>query len=301
MVFEVYNINQEIRRGLIEEFASERSNKGYIEYLEYMADLEENNFSLYKTILMSLYPIFYLENLLDSIENENEREYIDYCEDDSSCFFYDEEEFSDITNIDDVIAFATDNPVFLISLLDKNCCFDSSNFLEKRSLLFDFSCYDSYLSKISPIYILDKLDCCYDITGDVLENMYNSFYQNSEEVDELSRRAFSYSKLFDFIYDLSIFDVDSFNSLMDEISKDSYLYINYLNSKGNANKQDKRFCCLMENENSDTINMEILRDEELTINLIDKYFTFKNLDDSMKDNIKSSIENIKLLKKEKDK
>ncbi len=70
MEYEVYNVNQFIRRLLMEEFCDPSSSKGYDEFSLYMDMLNREHPDLFRMILSALYPVFYLENAIKLLEVE---------------------------------------------------------------------------------------------------------------------------------------------------------------------------------------------------------------------------------------
>ena len=132
MEYEVYNVNQFIRRLLMEEFCDPSSSKGYDEFSLYMDMLNRKHPDLFRMILSALYPVFYLENAIkllevETIEDEN-------IEEEAELYVISREALCDVTTLDDVVKLAEEEDLFLDLLLENNEIFFGRGYLSKRSL-----------------------------------------------------------------------------------------------------------------------------------------------------------------------
>ncbi len=203
MEYEVYNVNQFIRRLLMEEFCDPSSSKGYDEFSLYMDMLNREHPDLFRMILSALYPVFYLENAIkllevETIEDEN-------IEEKAALYVISRESLYDVTTLDDVVKLAEEEDLFLDLLLENNEIFFGRGYLSKRSLFLSTDKdMDRYFLNISPSYMYEKTDCCIEITTKNIVDIYLNSYMESKYEEVLFKRLDAASNATKFLSNLGL-------------------------------------------------------------------------------------------------
>lgn len=305
MEYNVYNINQVIRRTIIEEFSEIISNKkdGYRKYLKYMNNLIEEDIETYKIIISALYPAFYLENSINLMEYNTFRELEDEFDEEvleEYDYVIDSDELDSISNIDELVFYSFKEPKFLSLLLENNEIFYSRSYLEKRSLMIGIGWLDKYFSLICPSYIFEKIDCCVEITPKDVISMYNLLCDNSLYLSDKAKELEAVSIIVEFLSEFSLYDNDNFNLVMSCMCTSARRYMRFLSDEEDLNIFDVHFIDMYDKNNKNgnetkTLYTNIISDRDIANNFVVRFLQYSFADK----NIKSKIDGDELNPKKK--
>lgn len=288
MEYDVNNINQFIRRLLIEEFCDSNSFRGYNDFVLYMNMLEEEHFDFYKALLSALYPVFYLENEMKLLETET----LDDEEIAQDCSFYvlSRDSLDDVDTLDDVVNLAHEEENFLELLLENNEIFFGRSYLSKRSLFLGTGKnMDSYFLNISPSYMYEKMDCCIEITTKNVLDIYLNGYMESQYDEVLFKRLDAANKTAKFLSNLKIYDTDNFLLLMKVMSEDTKRYLNYLKKEEDISKLDEKLIKIYDNKEGLALYNSIIDDNKASTDFFLRYSQYTLLDDEKKQEIDRTL------------
>lgn len=297
MKYDVYNINQIIRRTIIEEFSEILSYKrnGYSKYLKYMNDLIEEDINTYKIIISALYPAFYLENSINLMENEAFREYEDELDDEVleeyDSYVIAQDELDSISNIEELVSYSLEESKFLPLLLENNEIFYSRSYLEKRSLLLDIGHLDKYFCQICPSFIFEKMDCCMELTSNDVIDLYNFLCESSLCLSDRAKEIESAGLVVEFLSTLSLYDTDNFNSIMSCICTSTRKYMDFLSYEEDLNKFDLHFINMYDDKSKKgekikrVLYTNIINDSDIANNFVMRFLQYSFMDEDIKSKI----------------
>lgn len=284
MEYEVYNVNQFIRRLLMEEFCDPSSSKGYDEFSLYMDMLKREHPDLFRMILSALYPVFYLENSIkllevETIEDEN-------IEEEAELYVISREALYDVTTLDDVVNLAGEEDLFLDLLLENNEIFFGRGYLSKRSLFLSADKdMDRYFLNISPSYMYEKMDCCIEITTKNILDIYLNSYMESKYEEVLFKRLDAASNTTKFLSNLRTYDTDNFLLLMKTMTEDTRDYLNYLKKEDDVSKLDEKLIRICDTKEGMDLYNTIMDDSEASTDFFLRYSQYSLLDEGKKQEI----------------
>ena len=285
MEYEVYNVNQFIRRLLMEEFCDPSSSKGYDEFSLYMDMLKREHPDLFRMILSALYPVFYLENSIkllevETIEDEN-------IEEEAELYVISREALLDVTTLDDVVNLVEEEDLFLDLLLENNEIFFGRGYLSKRSLFLSADKdMDRYFLNISPSYMYEKMDCCIEITTKNILDIYLNSYMESKYEEVLFKRLDAASNATKF---LSNYDTDNFLLLMKTMTEDARDYLNYLKKEDDVSKLDEKLIRICDTKEGMDLYNTIMDDSEASTDFFLRYSQYSLLDEGKKQEIDKAL------------
>ena len=297
MEYEVYNVNQFIRRLLMEEFCDPSSSKGYDEFSLYMDMLKREHPDLFRMILSALYPVFYLENSIkllevETIEDEN-------IEEEAELYVISREALYDVTTLDDVVNLVEEEDLFLDLLLENNEIFFGRGYLSKRSLFLSADKdMDRYFLNISPSYMYEKMDCCIEITTknivqvEVREEhsyIYLNSYMESKYEEVLFKRLDAASNATKFLSNLRTYDTDNFLLLMKTMTEDARDYLNYLKKEDDVSKLDEKLIRICDTKEGMDLYNTIMDDSEASTDFFLRYSQYSLLDEGKKQEIDKAL------------
>ena len=284
MEYEVYNVNQFIRRLLMEEFCDPSSSKGYDEFSLYMDMLKREHPDLFRMILSALYPVFYLENSIkllevETIEDEN-------IEEEAELYVISREALYDVTTLDDVVNLVEEEDLFLDLLLENNEIFFGRGYLSKRSLFLSADKdMDRYFLNISPSYMYEKMDCCIEITTKNILDIYLNSYMESKYEEVLFKRLDAASNATKFLSNLRTYDTDNFLLLMKTMTEDTRDYLNYLKKEDDVSKLDEKLIRICNTKEGMDLYNTIMDDSEASTDFFLRYSQYSLLDEGKKQEI----------------
>lgn len=284
MEYEVYNVNQFIRRLLMEEFCDPSSSKGYDEFSLYMDMLNREHPDLFRMILSALYPVFYLENAIkllevETIEDEN-------IEEEAELYVISREALCDVTTLDDVVNLAEEEDLFLDLLLENNEIFFGRGYLSKSSLFLSADKdMDRYFLNISPSYMYEKMDCCIEITTKNIVDIYLNSYMESKYEEVLFKRLDAASNATKFLSNLRTYDTDNFLLLMKTMTEDIRDYLNYLKKEDDVSKLDEKLIRIYDTKEGMDLYNAIMDDSEASTDFFLRYSQYSLLDEGKKQEI----------------
>ena len=284
MEYEVYNVNQFIRRLLMEEFCDPSSSKGYDEFSLYMDMLNREHPDLFRMILSALYPVFYLENAIkllevETIEDEN-------IEEKAALYVISREALYDVTTLDDVVNLAKEEDLFLDLLLENNEIFFGRGYLSKRSLFLSTDKdMDRYFLNISPSYMYEKMDCCIEITTKNIVDIYLNSYMESKYEEVLFKRLDAACNVTKFLSNLRAYDTDNFLLLMKTMTEDARDYLNYLKKEDDVSKLDEKLIRIYDTKEGMDLYNAIMDDSEASTDFFLRYSQYSLLDEGKKQEI----------------
>lgn len=284
MEYEVYNVNQFIRRLLMEEFCDPSSSKGYDEFSLYMDMLNREHPDLFRMILSALYPVFYLENAIkllevETIEDEN-------IEEKAALYVISREALYDVTTLDDVVNLAKEEDLFLDLLLENNEIFFGRGYLSKRSLFLSTDKdMDRYFLNISPSYMYEKMDCCIEITTKNIVDIYLNSYMESKYEEVLFKRLDAACNATKFLSNLRTYDTDNFLLLMKTMTEDARDYLNYLKKEDDVSKLDEKLIRICDTKKGMDLYNAIMDDSEASTDFFLRYSQYSLLDEGKKQEI----------------
>lgn len=284
MEYEVYNVNQFIRRLLMEEFCDPSSSKGYDEFSLYMDMLNREHPDLFRMILSALYPVFYLENAIkllevETIEDEN-------IEEKAALYVISREALYDVTTLDDVVKLAEEEDLFLDLLLENNEIFFGRGYLSKRSLFLSTDKdMDRYFLNISPSYMYEKMDCCIEITTKNIVDIYLNSYMESKYEEVLFKRLDAACNATKFLSNLRTYDTDNFLLLMKTMTEDARDYLNYLKKEDDVSKLDEKLIRICDTKKGMDLYNAIMDDSEASTDFFLRYSQYSLLDEGKKQEI----------------
>lgn len=284
MEYEVYNVNQFIRRLLMEEFCDPSSSKGYDEFSLYMDMLNREHPDLFRMILSALYPVFYLENAIkllevETIEDEN-------IEEEAELYVISRKALWDVTTLDDVVNLAEEEDLFLDLLLENNEIFFGRGYLSKRSLFLSADKdMDRYFLNISPSYMYEKMDCCIEITTKNIVDIYLNSYMESKYEEVLFKRLDAASNTTKFLSNLRTYDTDNFLLLMKTMTEDIRDYLNYLKKEDDVSKLDEKLIRICDTKEGMDLYNTIMDDSEASTDFFLRYSQYSLLDEGKKQEI----------------
>lgn len=288
MEYEVYNVNQFIRRLLMEEFCDPSSSKGYDEFYTYMNMLNREHPDLFRMILSALYPVFYLENAIkllevETIEDEN-------IEEKAALYVISREALYDVTTLDDVVNLAEEEDLFLDLLLENNEIFFGRGYLSKRSLFLSADKdMDRYFLNISPSYMYEKMDCCIEITTKNIVDIYLNSYMESKYEEVLFKRLDAASNTTKFLSNLRTYDTDNFLLLMKTMTEDTIYYLNYLKKEDDVSKLDEKLIRICDTKEGMDLYNAIMDDSEASTDFFLRYSQYSLLDEGKKQEIDKAL------------
>ncbi len=288
MEYEVYNVNQFIRRLLMEEFCDPSSSKGYDEFSLYMDMLKREHPDLFRMILSALYPVFYLENSIkllevETIEDEN-------IEEEAELYVISREALYDVTTLDDVVNLVEEEDLFLDLLLENNEIFFGRGYLSKRSLFLSADKdMDRYFLNISPSYMYEKMDCCIEITTKNILDIYLNSYMESKYEEVLFKRLDAASNATKFLSNLRTYDTDNFLLLMKTMTEDARDYLNYLKKEDDVSKLDEKLIRICDTKEGMDLYNTIMDDSEASTDFFLRYSQYSLLDEGKKQEIDKAL------------
>lgn len=288
MEYEVYNVNQFIRRLLMEEFCDPSSSKGYDEFSLYMDMLKREHPDLFRMILSALYPVFYLENSIkllevETIEDEN-------IEEEAELYVISREALYDVTTLDDVVNLVEEEDLFLDLLLENNEIFFGRGYLSKRSLFLSADKdMDRYFLNISPSYMYEKMDCCIEITTKNILDIYLNSYMESKYEEVLFKRLDAASNATKFLSNLRTYDTDNFLLLMKTMTEDAKDYLNYLKKEDDVSKLDEKLIRICNTKEGMDLYNTIMDDSEASTDFFLRYSQYSLLDEGKKQEIDKAL------------
>lgn len=288
MEYEVYNVNQFIRRLLMEEFCDPSSSKGYDEFSLYMDMLKREHPDLFRMILSVLYPVFYLENSIkllevETIEDEN-------IEEEAELYVISREALLDVTTLDDVVNLVEEEDLFLDLLLENNEIFFGRGYLSKRSLFLSADKdMDRYFLNISPSYMYEKMDCCIEITTKNILDIYLNSYMESKYEEVLFKRLDAASNATKFLSNLRTYDTDNFLLLMKKMTEDARDYLNYLKKEDDVSKLDEKLIRICDTKEGMDLYNTIMDDSEASTDFFLRYSQYSLLDEGKKQEIDKAL------------
>lgn len=288
MEYEVYNVNQFIRRLLMEEFCDPSSSKGYDEFSLYMDMLKREHPDLFRMILSALYPVFYLENSIkllevETIEDEN-------IEEEAELYVISREALYDVTTLDDVVNLVEEENLFLDLLLENNEIFFGRGYLSKRSLFLSADKdMDRYFLNISPSYMYEKMDCCIEITTKNILDIYLNSYMESKYEEVLFKRLDAASNATKFLSNLRTYDTDNFLLLMKTMTEDARDYLNYLKKEDDVSKLDEKLIRICDTKEGMDLYNTIMDDSEASTDFFLRYSQYSLLDEGKKQEIDKAL------------
>ena len=288
MEYEVYNVNQFIRRLLMEEFCDPSSSKGYDEFSLYMDMLKREHPDLFRMILSALYPVFYLENSIkllevETIEDEN-------IEEEAELYVLSREALLDVTTLDDVVNLVEEEDLFLDLLLENNEIFFGRGYLSKRSLFLSADKdMDRYFLNISPSYMYEKMDCCIEITTKNILDIYLNSYMESKYEEVLFKRLDAASNATKFLSNLRTYDTDNFLLLMKTMTEDARDYLNYLKKEDDVSKLDEKLIRICNTKEGMDLYNTIMDDSEASTDFFLRYSQYSLLDEGKKQEIDKAL------------
>lgn len=288
MEYEVYNVNQFIRRLLMEEFCDPSSFKGYDEFSLYMDMLKREHPDLFRMILSALYPVFYLENSIkllevETIEDEN-------IEEEAELYVISREALLDVTTLDDVVNLVEEEDLFLDLLLENNEIFFGRGYLSKRSLFLSADKdMDRYFLNISPSYMYEKMDCCIEITTKNILDIYLNSYMESKYEEVLFKRLDAASNATKFLSNLRTYDTDNFLLLMKTMTEDARDYLNYLKKEDDVSKLDEKLIRICDTKEGMDLYNTIMDDSEASTDFFLRYSQYSLLDEGKKQEIDKAL------------
>lgn len=288
MEYEVYNVNQFIRRLLMEEFCDPSSSKGYDEFSLYMDMLKREHPDLFRMILSALYPVFYLENSIkllevETIEDEN-------IEEEAELYVISREALYDVTTLDDVVNLVEEEDLFLDLLLENNEIFFGRGYLSKRSLFLSADKdMDRYFLNISPSYMYEKMDCCIEITTKNILDIYLNSYMESKYEEVLFKRLDAASNATKFLSNLRTYDTDNFLLLMKTMTEDTRDYLNYLKKEDDVSKLDEKLIRICDTKEGMDLYNTIMDDSEASTDFFLRYSQYSLLDEGKKQEIDKAL------------
>ncbi len=288
MEYEVYNVNQFIRRLLMEEFCDPSSSKGYDEFSLYMDMLKREHPDLFRMILSALYPVFYLENSIkllevETIEDEN-------IEEEAELYVISREALLDVTTLDDVVNLVEEEDLFLDLLLENNEIFFGRGYLSKRSLFLSADKdMDRYFLNISPSYMYEKMDCCIEITTKNILDIYLNSYMESKYEEVLFKRLDAASNATKFLSNLRTYDTDNFLLLMKTMTEDARDYLNYLKKEDDVSKLDEKLIRICNTKEGMDLYNTIMDDSEASTDFFLRYSQYSLLDEGKKQEIDKAL------------
>lgn len=288
MEYEVYNVNQFIRRLLMEEFCDPSSSKGYDEFSLYMDMLKREHPDLFRMILSALYPVFYLENSIkllevETIEDEN-------IEEEAELYVISREALLDVTTLDDVVNLVEEEDLFLDLLLENNEIFFGRGYLSKRSLFLSADKdMDRYFLNISPSYMYEKMDCCIEITTKNILDIYLNSYMESKYEEVLFKRLDAASNATKFLSNLRTYDTDNFLLLMKTMTEDARNYLNYLKKEDDVSKLDEKLIRICDTKEGMDLYNTIMDDSEASTDFFLRYSQYSLLDEGKKQEIDKAL------------
>ena len=288
MEYEVYNVNQFIRRLLMEEFCDPSNSKGYDEFSLYMDMLKREHPDLFRMILSALYPVFYLENSIkllevETIEDEN-------IEEEAELYVISREALLDVTTLDDVVNLVEEEDLFLDLLLENNEIFFGRGYLSKRSLFLSADKdMDRYFLNISPSYMYEKMDCCIEITTKNILDIYLNSYMESKYEEVLFKRLDAASNATKFLSNLRTYDTDNFLLLMKTMTEDARDYLNYLKKEDDVSKLDEKLIRICDTKEGMDLYNTIMDDSEASTDFFLRYSQYSLLDEGKKQEIDKAL------------
>ena len=288
MEYEVYNVNQFIRRLLMEEFCDPSSSKGYDEFSLYMDMLNREHPDLFRMILSALYPVFYLENAIkllevETIEDEN-------IEEEAELYVISRKALCDVTTLDDVVKLAEEEDLFLDLLLENNEIFFGRGYLSKRSLFLSTDKdMDRYFLNISPSYMYEKMDCCIEITTKNIVDIYLNSYMESKYEEVLFKRLDAACNATKFLSNLRTYDTDNFLLLMKTMTEDARDYLNYLKKEDDVSKLDEKLIRICDTKEGRDLYNAIMDDSEASTDFFLRYSQYSLLDEGKKQEIDKAL------------
>lgn len=288
MEYEVYNVNQFIRRLLMEEFCDPSSSKGYDEFSLYMDMLKREHPDLFRMILSALYPVFYLENSIkllevETIEDEN-------IEEEAELYVISREALLDVTTLDDVVNLVEEEDLFLDLLLENNEIFFGRGYLSKRSLFLSADKdMDRYFLNISPSYMYEKMNCCIEITTKNILDIYLNSYMESKYEEVLFKRLDAASNATKFLSNLRTYDTDNFLLLMKTMTEDARDYLNYLKKEDDVSKLDEKLIRICDTKEGMDLYNTIMDDSEASTDFFLRYSQYSLLDEGKKQEIDKAL------------
>ena len=288
MEYEVYNVNQFIRRLLMEEFCDPSSSKGYDEFSLYMNMLNRERPDLFRMILSALYPVFYLENAIkllevETIEDEN-------IEEEAALYVISREALYDVTTLDDVVNLAEEEDLFLDLLLENNEIFFGRGYLSKRALFLSTDKdMDRYFLNISPSYMYEKMDCCIEITTKNIVDIYLNSYMESKYEEVLFKRLDAASNTTKFLSNLKTYDTDNFLLLMKTMTEDTRDYLNYLKKEDDVSKLDEKLIRICDTKEGMDLYNTIMDDSEASTDFFLRYSQYSLFDEGKKQEIDKAL------------
>ena len=288
MEYEVYNVNQFIRRLLMEEFCDPSSSKGYDEFSLYMDMLKREHPDLFRMILSALYPVFYLENSIkllevETIEDEN-------IEEEAELYVISREALYDVTTLDDVVNLVEEEDLFLDLLLENNEIFFGRGYLSKRSLFLSADKdMDRYFLNISPSYMYEKMDCCIEITTKNILDIYLNSYMESKYEEVLFKRLDAASNATKFLSNLRTYDTDNFLLLMKTMTEDARDYLNYLKKEDDVSKLDEKLIRICDTKEGMDLYNTIMDDSEASTDFFLRYSQYSLFDEGKKQEIDKAL------------
>lgn len=288
MEYEVYNVNQFIRRLLMEEFCDPNSSKGYDEFYTYMNMLNREHPDLFRMILSALYPVFYLENAIkllevETIEDEN-------IEEEAELYVISRKALYDVTTLDDVVNLAEEEDLFLDLLLENNEIFFGRGYLSKRSLFLSADKdMDRYFLNISPSYMYEKMDCCIEITTKNIVDIYLNSYMESKYEEVLFKRLDAASNTTKFLSNLRTYDTDNFLLLMKTMTEDIRDYLSYLKKEDDVSKLDEKLIRMCDTKEGMDLYNAIMDDSEASTDFFLRYSQYSLFDEGKKQEIDKAL------------
>lgn len=288
MEYEVYNVNQFIRRLLMEEFCDPSSSKGYDEFSLYMNMLKREHPDLFRMILSALYPVFYLENAIkllevETIEDEN-------IEEEAALYVISMEALYDVTTLDDVVNLVEEEDLFLDLLLENNEIFFGRGYLSKRSLFLSTDKdMDRYFLNISPSYMYEKMDCCIEITTKNIVDIYLNSYMESKYEEVLFKRLDAASNTTKFLSNLRTYDTDNFLLLMKTMTEDIRDYLNYLKKEDDVSKLDEKLIRICDTKEGMDLYNTIMDDSEASTDFFLRYSQYSLFDEGKRQEIDKAL------------
>lgn len=274
--------DEELDEELDEEQLVERTNKImlYFDHLKYCS------YDMYKQVISMLFVDYYVMAYY----------YIKQCDED-----YDLSLFDDFKSVDDIIYFIDENPEFLVTIMSESLEFCLADHEEKRDIIINCKKKETYLMKINPLFILDKIEYCRKQTKEDIIIKQREYYKEysatdiikdktNAELEQMSEDNTDLS-IWDAAYYLrNIYHIDkrNYRSLILDIAKDTYKYLLY--KKTYEQEKDSYLINLFEQMSLSNFIRETLEDKTKLDDLLSSFIELNKLNLDKKKEIMAKVE-----------
>ncbi|HOZ54085.1 MAG TPA: hypothetical protein PKY25_02005 [Bacilli bacterium] len=223
------DISDTIRKILFEEFRycldEEKS-----EYLIYNFErLYHENHGLYVNIIGIIFTDFFISmlNYNQCITKEKAPFPMELI-----CYF---------TSCEEIANMAYENKKFLINMIGESISYFITKYDNKKDFLRNTKGWESYLLKLSPTILMEKIKYCRPLVKEDLVYNYNEYikkyYLENNETSEIENMAIT--DLSDFFSDYCFDDPESYNELLLDLVEDYHKYVVYNQISNNNTEQDE--------------------------------------------------------------